>query len=716
MQPGNPHSNMGKDREKNPARVHAGSQAAATSQAIASRSRFTTCGRSGRRQWHRFLVLVCLGGLVYGGGLAALPAVSGAAHPKVAIIGFDGMDPILLEKFRAEGVMPNFERFIQRGDFKVLGTAIPPQSPVAWSNFITGQDAGGHGIFDFIHRDPQTLVPYLSTSQANAPTDYIKLGKWKFPKKGGGVELLRHGKAFWESLADAGVDVTIFKVPSNFPPVECEARTLSGMGTPDILGTYGIFSYITDNPPADTDISGGRVITVSIQDQRIQTEIPGPPNTYREGDPASSFPVEIVVDPAHPAATFRVDDEEFLLQEGEWSDWLTVNYQMIPLLKNVTGICRFYLMEVRPHFRLYVTPVQIDPMHPEMPISTPSKYSRELAEAIGLYYTQGLPDDTKALEERVFDDDDYVGQSQMVLEERLRQFRYELDHFKRLESGFLFFYFNSPDQTCHMMWRNMDPDSPLHEAAEGRYFDRIRQVYMTLDETFGLALDELDDDTLIIAMSDHGFSLYSRSVHLNTWLWQNGYLHLRPGTKNTDVAFLRGIDWSRTRAYAIGINGLYLNQRGREDRGIVDPEVEREELLQELVRELEGLTDPATGEHVIKYAYRTDEIYHGPYQPTGPDIVLGYSRNYRGSNESALGEVPDEVIVDNTLKWSGDHCMAADEVPGVIIANRKIVKPDPSLLDMAPTILRLFGLEPTSAMVGSDIFGLETVVGLKGDD
>ena len=498
-------------------------------------------------------------------GLALLTLVStptapvcGADQPKVLVIGFDGMDPILLQRFRDEGVMPNFDRFIAQGDLQVFGTAIPPQSPVAWSNFITGQNAGGHGIFDFIHRDPQTLIPYLSTSQATSPTEYWKIGKWKFPKRGGGVELRRHGKAFWEIMAEAGVDVTIFKIPSNFPPVDCEARSLSGMGTPDILGTYGIFSYITDHPPADTDLGGGRVIEVQVVDDRVVTEIPGPVNSYLDGDPTSSFPVEIVIDPVHPAATFAVDGEQFLLQEGEWSDWLTVKYKMIPILKSVSGICRFYLMEVRPHFRLYVTPIQIDPVDPEMTVSTPLHYSRELAEKTGLYYTQGLPDDTKALEEGVFGDDDYVVQSTLVLEERLRQFRFELDHFKRLQSGFMFFYFNSPDQTCHMMWRNMDPASPLHQGSGDRHTERIRNVYKLLDEALGRAMSELGDDTLIIVMSDHGFSLYSRSVHLNSWLWQNGYLHLKPGIRNTDVAVLSWIDWIATRN-CDGFNYSYQN-------------------------------------------------------------------------------------------------------------------------------------------------------------
>jgi predicted AlkP superfamily phosphohydrolase/phosphomutase len=604
------------------------------------------------------------------GAVLAILLAAGAAGPaaaqtapgaKVVVIGFDGMDPDLLQRFRDEGVMPSFDRFITGGALREFGTAIPPQSPVAWSNFITGMNAGGHGIFDFIHRDPQTMIPFLSTSDAKSPDKWWKLGSWKFPRGGGGVELLRKGKAFWEYLAEAGVDVTIFKVPSNFPPVDCAARTISGMGTPDILGTYGIFTYITDNPPADADFSGGRCLPVRIQDGRFTTSIPGPVNVYREGDPEADLPLEVVVDPVNPAATLTVGDETFLLQEGEWSDWKRLKFEMVPMFKSVSGACRFYLMEVRPHFRLYVSPVQIDPYDPEMPISTPAGYAREVAEGLGRpFFTQGMPDDTKALEEGVFSDAEYVTQTTLVLEERLAQFRSELERFRELDSGFLFFYFSAPDLTSHMMWRNMDPRSPRHADADPTYADRIRDTYRVLDEAFGAAQDMLAGAT-IIAMSDHGFSIYDRSFNLNTWLLENGYLHLKPGVQRGDVEFLQGIDWSRTRAYAIGINGLYLNLRGRERRGIVLPH-EKEPLLEELVTRLEAVHDSETGRPVVKYAYRTDVIYAGPYQEIGPDIVMGYHRGFRGSDDCALGGIPETVIMDNMLKWSGDHCMAADEV------------------------------------------------------
>jgi len=633
-----------------------------------------------------------------------LVAVSASAAPKVLCIGFDGMDRELLDQYRAEGLMPNFDKLIAAGDYKLLGTAIPPQSPVAWSNFITGMDPGGHGIFDFIHRDPDTMLPYLSAAQAMAPQRWWKLGSWKIPRDGGDVLNLRHGTAFWEPMTEAGVDVTIFKLPSNFPPVECSCHSLSGMGTPDILGTYGIFSYYTDDPHGESELSGGRMEPVTVYRDRVNAELYGPINSYREGDPETTIPFTALVDKDRGEVLFEVQDTRFLLREGEWSEWLTLSFDIVPLVKSVSGICRFYMMETSPAFRLYVTPINLDPANPEMPISTPESFSKDLAKAYGPYYTQGLPDDTKALEEDVFNDDAYVSQSTEVFDERNIQFKHELSRFAAQDSGFLFFYYNSPDQTCHTFWRNMDPDHPMHDAEAAKHQSRIRDVYKACDDALGLALDAVGPETLVMAVSDHGFAPYNRSFHANRWLLDNGYLTLREGIDPAEVEYLSGIDWRRTRAYAIGINGLYLNLRGRERRGSVDPGYEREELLQELVEQLEATIDPVTGERVIKYAYRTDEVYHGPEAANAPDIVIGYYEGYRGSNECALGEVPEYVFTDNMMKWSGDHCMAADEVPGVIICNRMIDKANPQLLDLAPTFLKLFGLDPLPEMVGSPLF------------
>lgn len=637
--------------------------------------------------------------------MALILAGSAVAGPKVLVIGFDGMDPLLLEEFRSTGAMPNFDNFLANGgQLSEFGTSIPPQSPVAWSNFITGRDSGGHGIFDFIHRNPETLLPYSSTSEAKGSTRFIKLGSWKIPRGGGDIRNLRQGTAFWEILSDAGIDATIFKVPSNFPPVECEARSLSGMGTPDLTGNYGISTLITDDPPINRDLGGGRIESVWLDDGVFTADLIGPKNTWREDDPEARITVTGRIDSESHTAWIEVGNTELVLEQGEWSDWITLEFSMIPVLKTVSGICRFFLIEAGPVLRLYVTPIQIDPANPEMPISTPAGYSGEIADAIGPYYTQGLPEDTSALENGFLDDDQYVQLSNIVLKERLAQLDYELDRFATLDEGFLFFYFNAPDQTCHMHWRNMDSTSPTHAEADPRHAGRIAEMYIALDKALGGAMEKVGDDTVVMIMSDHGFAPWNRAFHVNTWLLENGYLFLKEGKAPKDVEMLLGVDWSRTRAYALGINGLYLNLQGREKEGIVQPGSEQDALLAELKMKLEATMDPLSDERAIKYAYRADQTYNGPLKNSGPDIVMGYHRGWRGSNESALGSIAAEVFTDNMLKWSGDHCIAADEVPGILMTNKPILRENCELLDMAPTILRLFGITPPPEMVGGSVF------------
>jgi len=637
-----------------------------------------------------------------------LAAAGPAAAQKVVVLGFDGMDPRLVAEYRAQGLMPNFDRVLaDGGQLLPLGTAIPPQSPVAWSTFITGMDPGGHGIFDFIHRDPATMAPFLSTSEAKGPADFWELGSWRLPRGGGEVRNLRRGVAFWQLLDEGAVDATVFKVPANFPPVPTSSRTLSGMGTPDIQGTYGQYTYVTDDPLAPRDLSGGVLRAVYLEDGRCETVVAGPANTYREGAPAAELPLAVTVDHGQRSALVELAGQRLLLREGEWSDWLTLEFPLVPLLKSVRGVARVYLMETAPQLRLYVTPVQIDPAAPEMPISTPAGYAVDLARALGPFYTQGLPCDTKALEEDVFTDADYLSQSDLVFAERKRQLAHELERFVARDRGFLFFYFNYPDQDCHMWWRAIDPQSPLHAACAGEHHGRIPEIYRSLDAVLGGVLDSVDPGTLVMVMSDHGFAPYRRSFHVNAWLREQGFLALRDGVAPGEVAYLEGVDWSRTRAYAIGINGLYLNLAGREAHGIVQPGAEQQALLAELVARLEATVDPRLQAPAIKYAYRADEVYHGDQAAAGPDIVLGYHRGWRGSNESALGEVPDMVFVDNEQKWSGDHCQAADEVPGILLSTRPIARTDPTLADFAPTILRLFGQEPLPQMTGRDLFGTE---------
>jgi predicted AlkP superfamily phosphohydrolase/phosphomutase len=332
-----------------------------------------------------------------------------------------------------------------------------------------------------------------------------------------------------------------------------------------------------------------------------------------------------------------------------------------------------------------------------LPISTPEDYAEELYKEIGLFYTQGIPEDTKALSEGVLEDDEFLQQTKIVFDEELRMFEYELNRFK---SGVLFFYFGRVDQLGHMFWRTMDPDHPAYEPlTKNRHV--IELTYLEMDKVLGKALKEVDEQTTLIVLSDHGFAPFYRAFNLNTWLKNEGYASL---IDDSEGEFLQNVDWVKTRAYGLGFNGLYLNLKGRERRGIVQTKVEKEALLNEISKKLLTIRDPKTGEQVISKVYKTEDVYTGPYVKSAPDLVIGYNRGYRASWETALGKFSKELLRDNTEKWSGDHLMEAELVPGILLSNKKIKSDHPVLYDIAPSILAEFGIPTQEGIIGSRLF------------
>ncbi len=656
---------------------------------------------SGKKAYSTMVLLAALAAALGWQACSESRAVS--TQKKVVVVGFDGMDPQLLRRYMAEGRMPNFARLAQAGDFKALGTSVPPQSPVAWSNFITGMNPGGHGIFDFIHRDPNTMMPVSSTSRTEGSSHTVKIGKWVIPLSGGKVINMRDGKAFWTLLEERNVPTTVFRVPANFPPVPSRGKTLSGMGTPDLLGTFGTFSYYTDDPPPNRDdISGGVVYPVQVVNDGFEARLVGPKNVFVEGEPEATIPFQVWRDPEYFTAKIVIQGREILLQEREWSDWIQVQFDLLPAgMQSVTGICRFYLKEVRPKFKLYVTPINIDPSNPALPISTPEEYAQELHRDCGYFYTQGMPEDTKALSWGVFDYADFYRQSQNVLEERLRLFDRV---FAEFTGGLLFFYFSSTDLNAHMFYNMIDPQHPSYDPEKaGRFGHVLADLYQVADRVVGKVLDQVDENTTVIVMSDHGFAPFRRAVHLNTWLKNEDYIKLIDESKQTEGEYFSNVDWRRTRAYGLGFNGLYLNLRGREAYGIVSRR-EKEALLQEITQKLLALRDPETGAVIVERVYRGDEIYSGAHLEQAPDLIIGYSRGYRASWETTIGNFPEKWIEDNLDPWSGDHCMAAELVPGIVLTNRPIKAREPKLYDLAPTILAEFGVEAPESMVGHPIF------------
>jgi predicted AlkP superfamily phosphohydrolase/phosphomutase len=396
------------------------------------------------------------------------------------------------------------------------------------------------------------------------------------------------------------------------------------------------------------------------------------------------------------AAVIEIQGQKFLLKAGQWSQWIRFRLD-VPwyTLRGVSGICRFYLQEVAPNFRLYVTPLNMDPSAPAEQISEPRSFVKDVSERLGLFYTTGFQEDYNACKNKVFVDDEFLGQAGMVLQERLRLFEYAIDDY---DDGLLFFYFSSSDLQSHIFWWTSDDKHPVRSPEEAKEaFGHVRQLYRKLDAVIGDVVDRYGSQATILVMSDHGFSNFARQFNLNSWLRDQGYLGPAECT-----SILKDVDWARTTAYGLGINGLYVNLKGRERDGIVEPGEEYEALLSELAGRLEAVTD-FNGQRVIRKAYRADQVYSGNATALAPDLIVGYYRGYRASWATCLGDLTPEVLLDNDSAWSADHCADALEVPGVLFSNRPLGGGSPSLVDLAPSILAEFDLSTPSSMIGKNV-------------
>lgn len=625
---------------------------------------------------------------------------SGIAR-RAIVLGMDGVDPQLLRRFIAEGHLPTFAKLIGKMHFGNLQTTNPPQSPVAWASFISGCNPGKTGIFDFVHRDPQKFTPYMSTSRSFGPSNSIKLGKWSLPLESGEVKLLRHGPSLWSSLEEHSIPAIVFQIPANFPVLGGESKVVSGMGTPDLLGTYGTYTFLHEGePPHEKSKSGSRLFRLSVVQHEAKAVIRGPKNTFRSDNADSELEIKIQRDPVHDMVKITCDGQTVILKRGEFSEWVPVRFELVPMFSSIGGMVRFYVQQVHPEIKIYCSPINIDPQDPALPICSPNGFAADLANNVGRYYTQGFPADSKALSNGALSDEEYFEQAKLVIEENHKAFDYLLSNF---DDGLFYFYFSSTDQNCHMLWRLMDPTHPLHRPdASPELKNAILYFYNEMDRFLEKALAKVDDNTLLIALSDHGFATFNREFNLNTWLFQNGFLTLKRPKKIDEGEFFSNVDWSKTKAYGIGINGLYINLKGREPFGSVEHK-DVSAIKAAIIDGLAYVTDPLTGNPVTTRGYDCHQIYSGSELALAPDIVVGFQRGYRVSDESVLGKFQREAVGNRIDKWAGDHCIDPALVPGILLTNAKCTSDSPAIWDLTPSILKYFGIEVPSSMDGKPV-------------
>jgi predicted AlkP superfamily phosphohydrolase/phosphomutase len=613
-------------------------------------------------------------------------ALRKSRYKKVVIVGLDGQDPLLTERFMEEGMLPNFSRLKKLGSYNRLQTTFPSESPVAWSSFQTGSNPGRHRIFDFFVPNRKNYLPELASAEIGPPLRKISFGKYAIPLGKPRLMLKRKSQAFWKVLSDYGIFSTILRVPITFPPEKFKGLLLASMSVPDLCGTQGTFSYYTSDPEEQARFTGGVQIPIEVKNGKAESYIAGPPNPLLKESKELRIHFEVSMSREEDSIRIKIGKDAFELKKGEYSPWKRISFKAGLGIK-IRGICRFYLKEVSPFLKLYLSPLNIDPEKPGLPISHPFTYSIYLAKTQGDYCTLGLSEDTWALNERVLDEDAFLKQTLLIHEEREKMF---FDALEKTERGALVCVFDITDRMQHMFWRYMEEDHPANEGKDiEQHKNAMQDLYRRADDLVGRVIEKVDDETLLIVMSDHGFKSFQRGVNLNTWLYQKGLLKFVD--QPSEAEWFQGVDWENTKAFAMGLGGIYLNVEGREAKGCVKPE-EMDQVKSEIIHGLESLIDPKREIKPVTKVYDLRKVYTGPYVDEAPDLLAGFRPGHRVSWASAQGATTPEVFEDNTKSWSGDHCVNPPDVPGILFSNQVLNGKQPSIIDIAPTVLDVFGV------------------------
>jgi len=654
---------------------------------------------------------------------------------KLVILGFDGMDPDLVRDWMDQGRLPTFSKLASQGGLYPLQTTHSPESPTAWASFATGVNAGKHNIYDFLVRDTNTYFPDLGMVRREPPKFLFNYIPTSRPR----IISTRGGTSFWVTAGEAGVRSSILTVPVTFPPEDVRhGEFLAGRPLPDIRGTMGTFSfYATDfsrYEEGNTEM-GGILRRLVMDGDVARTELVGPPNpivrqqiqALRAKSPTLSdadrkriaeleaeedvrLPVTIHWNRSAKTATVDIAGQSISLEQGKVSPWFDLEFR-INFLVRVHGMAQMLLMNADNELQLYISPVNWKPDNPPVPMSHPEGFAGELFDRLGYYRTLGWAEATWPLNEGRMNEDQFMEDAYRAFDDRAQVI---LDRIDSRQWDVLVGVIETTDRVQHMMWRLRDEKHPMYDAALAeKHGDAIERIYRRADTFVAEVLDHLEPGTQLMIVSDHGFHSWRKAVNLNTWLVQQGYMVVQgqqPGEKKLEDLFGGGefwenVDWSRTRAYAMGLGQIYFNLRGREAKGIVSPGAEAKALADELSARLLTMTDPVDGARIIRSVYQRDDVYSGEYIGNAAELQVGMEDGYRVSWQTTLGGSPQGIVYDNMKKWSGDHGgYDFATTAGVLITNSPVNTDTPNIMDIAPTVLKYFGLAIPSYIDGKPLW------------
>jgi predicted AlkP superfamily phosphohydrolase/phosphomutase len=692
---------------------------------------------------------------------SSLAATAPAPAPgRVVILGFDGVDAGIVEKMMGQGRLPSLAALRARGGYSPLTPTVPAQTPVSWATFSTGLDPGGTRIFDFLKRDPANRIPTFAVAEEttaplllgarNAPAAaaaaalvllvpalillarrrrvagavlaalglaagvgaYRAVRAW-VPETRPWVVNNRRGPVFW---AEAGArPATVIRMPVTFPPEAfADGRMLSGLGVPDLSGRIGRPSFYTSDPffavREGNDFSV-EVVRLESNTGTQTARIAGPPGRAFGREGTIDLAMTMTVPPSRDRLLVEAGGSRAELRPGRWSDWLPLTFRVNPLVA-VHGYARMRLASVKPEIALYLSPIQFDPDHlpPGFEISSPAGFARELVSRFGRFKTMGWAIDTWSMQSGTLPEDAFLEDVRLTAETEKKI----LDGLLAGGGKLLFHYFEFPDRVAHVFWRLRDPQHPAYDAAlAARYGDAVEKSYAEMDDIVGRTAKALKPDDVLVVLSDHGFATWRRSVNYNSWLVENGYLVLKGSARrqNLEALFSRGqfweaIDWTKSRAYAMGLGDIYVNLAGREGAGIVQPGAPYEALRAELSERLTALADPKNGERAVSRVFRREQVYRRFDPRLIPDLIVANRPGYRVSWQSSLGVPTESVFEDNRDVWSGDHCsLDPDLVRGVFFASRPFhADPVPGIADATASIRALVGAPQPQDAAGKPLW------------
>lgn len=554
------------------------------------------------------------------------------------ILGFDAFDPDIFESLSNENKLPNLTSFFERDGYARFSVTNPPQSEVSWTSIATGLDPSYHGIFDFVHRDPSSYKPYVSL----LPTK----------KTLGGVQFARPFSAvtIFDKAIQAGYSATSLWWPATFPAkLDSPVNTIPGLGTPDIQGKLGVGALYTIEPDA---YQTNKTPVFRLQESKIPEYSQTLKGPAKKSGANSSSNLEIpftIRKTSNETYLLKVNRNVYKLTPGKWSPIIEIKIKA-GLFINIYAITRAIVTNTKP-LTVYFLPLQIHPIHPIWPYGKPKSMLKSIWSKTHGFLSLGWPQDTTGLEDNCISDEQFLSLCNDVFQSRATAFLSRLDRF---EEGILACVFDSLDRIQHMFLKD--------------YPEIVEDWYIKLDNLAGEVLKKLNtkfnQKYRLIIVSDHGFSRFDYKVHVNQWLYEKGYLQTKTGA-STGFA---NIDWHNTKAYAIGLNSIYINQAGRERDGIVPPS-EKKKLLATLINELEFLKGP-DNQRIFSNIYHNTDIFAGPLSEYGPDLILGYNRGYRASQETGLGNWNSNTIEPNQDHWNADHCIDPSLVPGVIFSSQ----------------------------------------------